>query len=100
MDLEGKRYQIKGRRISAENKSRQLGAIRDLAGAHFDYLAAVLFDEGYEILRAAIIPCSVVVQNATFVANTNSHRFLLRDDVWKASGVRDVTTELRNVIIG
>src|SRR5579871_971370 len=36
---DGNRYQIKGRRVTRYNKSRQLSAIRDLAGAHFDYLA-------------------------------------------------------------
>jgi len=100
VDSEGIRYQIKGRRITTGNKSRQLGAIRDLSGAHFEYLAGVLFNENYEIVKAALIPCAVVVERATFVANTNSHKFLLRDDVWQASGVRDVTVELRRVIVG
>jgi hypothetical protein len=60
IDSSGIRYQIKGRRITRKSKSRQLGAIRDLAGAHFEFLASVLFTEEYAVLRAAIIPCSVV----------------------------------------
>jgi hypothetical protein len=43
IDSGGIRYQVKGRRIRPYNKSRQLSAIRDLVGAHFDYLAGVLF---------------------------------------------------------
>jgi hypothetical protein len=91
---DGTRYQIKGRRITRWNHSRQLGAIRDLEGAHFDFLAGALFSEDYGIMRAAIIPCAVAVEQATFVARTNSHRFMLRDDVWNVPGVRDVTAEL------
>jgi hypothetical protein len=54
----------------------------------------VIFTEDYRVLRAAIIPHAIVDARATFVACTNSHKFLLRDDVWRASGVRDVTPEL------
>jgi hypothetical protein len=94
---DGTRYQIKGRRMTRHNDSRQLGVIRDLAGAHFDYLAGVLFSEDYGIFRAAIIPCAVVLERAKFVERTNSHRFLLLDDVWDANDVRDVTKEMRGV---
>jgi hypothetical protein len=94
---DGTRYQIKGRRITRHNKSRQLSAIRDLGGAHFDFLAGVLFSEDFAVMRAALIPHAVAIARATFVERTNSHRFLLRDDIWNAAGVRDVTTELRAV---
>jgi hypothetical protein len=89
-----RRYQIKGRRITRHNQSRQLSAIRDLAGCHFDFLAGVLFSEDYSILRAAIIPHAVVMEHATFVTRTNSHRFILRDNVWDAPGVTEVTQQL------
>ena len=92
---DGFRYQIKGRRMTRHNGSRQLSAIRDLAGSHFDFLAGVLFAEGYTVLRAAIIPRTLITERAAFVARTNSHKFMLRDDVWDAPGVRDVTDQLR-----
>src|ERR1044071_7661406 len=41
---DGTRYQIKGRRITRYNNSRQLSAIRDLDGGHFDFLAVVRFN--------------------------------------------------------
>jgi hypothetical protein len=94
IDQDGARYQIKGRRVTRHNRSRQLGAIRDLAGQPFDFLAGVIFTEDYWVLRAAIIPHAIVDARATFVARTNSHKFFLRDDVWSAPGVRDVTPEL------
>jgi hypothetical protein len=94
---DGARYQIKGRKLTRQNGSRQLSAIRDLSGAHFDFLAGVLFNEDFTVLRAALIPYSVAVQNATFVARTNSHKFLLRDEIWNAPGVVDITPSLRAV---
>jgi len=94
---DGMRYQIKGRRITRFNNSRQLSAIRDMGAAHFDFLAGVLFDEDYSIMRAAIIPHRIALARATFVERTNSHRFLLRDEIWNADDVRDVTFELRAI---
>jgi len=91
---DGIRYQIKGRRVTRHNKSRQLSAIRDLGGAHFNFLAGVLFNEDYSVMRAALIPHAVVIEQATFVERTNSHRFLLRDGAWSVPGVHDVTMEL------
>jgi hypothetical protein len=40
---------------------------------------------------------AVVEARATFVLHTNSHKFILHDDVWNVEGVRDVTAELRAV---
>jgi hypothetical protein len=91
------RYQIKGRRITPQNRSRQLGAIRDMDSAHFDLLAGVLFNEDYSIARAALIPHAVALERASFVKRTNSHCFHLRDEIWNAPGVRDVTRKLRAV---
>ena len=94
---DGTRYQIKGRRITRFNKSRQLSAIRDMAGSHFDFIAGVLFNEDFTVMRAALIPHATVLERSTYVGHTNSHRFLLRDSIWEADGVLDVTIELRDV---
>jgi hypothetical protein len=96
---DGKRYQIKGRRLTRYSKSRQLSAIREMEGEKFDFLAGLLFSEDYSILKAAIIPHSVVLASATYVERTNSHRFLLRDNVWDLAGVVDVTAKLRAVAL-
>ena len=97
VDSEGNRYQIKARRLTQHNSSRQLSAIRDLHENHFDMLAGVLFKEDFGILRAALVPRTIVIDRARFVQRTNSHRFFLRNDVWDMQGVRDVTEELRAV---
>lgn len=94
MGADGMRYQIKGRRIHRRNKSTQLSAIREIDQGHFDVLAGVLFDDNFRVLKAALIPIVLVVERSTFVARTNSSKFMLRDDVWSESGVRDVTAEI------
>jgi hypothetical protein len=92
---DGTRYQIKGRRLTRHSRVRQLGALRDLNDGHFDYLAAVLFEEDFSVLRAALVPHRLVLERSGYVERTNSWRFLLRDEVWGWDGVRDVTAELR-----
>lgn len=96
-DEDGKLYQIKARRITRYNKSRQMSAIRGLYERKFDYLACVLFRENYTVLKAAIIPLETVVEESTEVKRTNSCKFVLRDKIWNVAGVRDVTQELNFV---
>ena len=95
---DGIRYQIKGRRIDRRNPSRELSAIRNLDDKLFDILAAVLFDHYYNVLRAALVPWTVVKTVATYVGHTNSHKFLLRDAVWDVKGVADVTEKIRTTV--
>ena len=97
VDANGARFQIKCRRITARNASRQLSALRNLPSRPFDILAAVLLDEQYRVLRAALIPIDVVIERSTFTAHVNAHRFILRDPVWGHEGVTDVTDQLRQI---
>lgn len=88
------RYQIKCRRISDHNKSRQLSSLRRLELKPFDVLAGLLFDHEYRVLKAALIPIEVVARLGTFSSHVNAHRFILRDSVWQDPQVKDVTSEL------
>ncbi len=94
-DAEGRKYEIKGRRLTRDNPSRELSAIRNIEGEHFDFLAGVLFEENLTILKACLIPRKVVLANSTHVAHTNSRKFLLRDEIWAIPTVQDVTAQLR-----
>jgi hypothetical protein len=76
IDAKGIRYQIKGRRLTPENRSRQLSAIRDIEREPFDVLLAVFFNEDLDVQEIWSIPCEVV-KEASFVARTNSTRFVL-----------------------
>lgn len=90
-----RRYQIKCRRITAHNKSRQLSQMRNMQGDPFDFLVGVLFAHDFTVMRAAIVPISVVLEHAKYVAHTNSWRFLLRDEILAATGVEDITLKIQ-----
>jgi hypothetical protein len=68
---------------------------------HFDVLAGLLFNQDYSVYKAALIPHTVLLNLAkernhiSFQEHTNSHRFLLVDDIWKIQDVEDVTDKLR-----
>ena len=94
-DQQRVRYQIKARRLTPHNRSRQLSAIRRLPEAMFDSLAAVLVNERYEVTRAILLPHYRVAELAKRVEQTNSWRFMLEEGVWQAEGARDVTSELQ-----
>lgn len=96
-DGNGVRYQIKCRRITPRNPSRQLSFIRNLPDNPFDILAGVLLDQNFKVLRAALVPVAVVQEKATYVKHVNAWRMILRDSVWDTPDVRDVTDDLRSI---
>lgn len=89
------KIQIKSRRVSVHNPSRQAGDIRNLDKRLFDYLAGVVFDHAYNVHVAMLIPHNLVVELATAIHHTRSSRIYLRDDLLSVSGVRDLTVEVR-----
>jgi len=93
-DATGQRYEIKGRRVTSHNSSRQMSALRDLESHHFEYLAGVLFREDFSVWKACLVPYGTVCQISKFVEHTNSWKFVLRDDVWDIPGVVDITNKV------
>jgi hypothetical protein len=96
-DAAGIRYQIKGRRITGRNASRQLGTMRGLDGDPFDVLIGVLLDEYCVVIRAALIPIATVRTLARRSEYVNGSSIILRESVWLEPGVVDVTDRLRAV---
>ena len=94
-DENGTRYQIKCRRVTTRNKSRQMSALRNLLKDPFDILAAVLLDENFSVSRAALIPIDAVINASTYSQHVKAHRFILSDSVWSIPNVVDVTEKLR-----
>ncbi|WP_339511922.1 DUF6998 domain-containing protein [Pseudomonas sp. RL_15y_Pfl2_60] len=90
----GTRIQIKGRRVTQRNKSRQLGAIRNLAMKDFDVLIAVIFDENFKIIEAVSIPHGVINDYAPFRKHTNANILNLRGPVLDDERVIDITGRL------
>lgn len=91
---DGTRYQVKGRRLTATNKSTQLSAIRNLERDPFDQLAAVVYDSNLVVQYAALIPVDVVKHLGRFTAHTNSHTLLFRRSVLDKPGVVDITNRV------
>lgn len=94
-----RRYQIKCRRLTPQNPSRQLSFMRKLDTTPFDVLAGLLLNEDFRVQRAALIPVAVVMDKAKFVSHVSAWRFLLTDSVWLLPDVRDVTEELKGAQI-
>ncbi len=97
VDVEGVRYQVKSRRITSRNPSRQLSTIRGLAadGDPFNLLLGILFDGGFAVWRAALVPISVVRLRAKRQEHVNGWRLMLTEPVWALPGVIDVTERVR-----
>ena len=86
------KYEVKARRLTGDNQSRRLSAIRDLDKHHFDYLIGVLFDHDFGVVRSAKIPWAVVKENSSHNEHSNSAIFNLSDSIWDNPGVEDITT--------
>ncbi len=56
LDSRGIKYEIKGRRITRHNNSRQLGVIRNLDEELFNYLIAVVFNEDFSVKEIWKVP--------------------------------------------
>lgn len=67
----GVTFQIKGRRITPSNQSRQLSAIRNYDAKDFDWLIAVIFDQDFNILNAHLVPHEVIGEYCPHRAHVN-----------------------------
>jgi hypothetical protein len=92
IDAQGATYQVKSRRVSARNPSRQLGDMPPDERIRFDVLAAVVFAEDFAVHCAVLIPKEALCRLRS--GNPNRPRFHLRDSVLGAPGVQDVTAAL------
>ena len=92
------RYQVKGRRITRWNPSRQVSAIRGLGPGvpdPFDFLIGILFNADMSVMRAALVPLANVRAHSKLQPHVNGWRFHLRDAIWSEPGVQDVTDAIR-----
>lgn len=95
LDSDGLRYQIKGRRVTNRNPSRQLGAIREIDSGHFDFVVAVLFDAQFGIKSAFRFTAAGCRASAKFVERTNSYRLIANDGIIRRTDTLEVTDLLR-----
>jgi hypothetical protein len=95
-DSLGVKFQIKGRRLTKRNKSRQLGLIRNLKNQDFDYLIAILFNEQFEIELVVKIPHELIGKYARYSQHTNAHILRLGDHILRNPMVEDLTPQFRS----
>ena len=94
-DKSGVKYEIKARRVTPKNPSRQFSAIRKLDGKHFDFLIAVVYDKNFEVILALKLPHAVVVAKSKWQKETNSFLLHAKDNLKGEAGVEDVMHLLR-----
>lgn len=94
--IDGKKIQIKGRRVTASNRSRQLGVIRNLEKRDFDELIVVIFNEVYEIIEAYLIPHSIISEYSSYRAHVNGHVLHVRGALLLDKRVLNIGAKLRS----
>ena len=91
----GLKFQIKGRRITLENPSRQLSAIRNYVGKDFDWLIAVIFDEGFNVLNAYIMPHEVIGDYYPHRKHVNARVVVMSGAIIKDERTIDITERFK-----
>jgi len=86
----GTKIQIKGRRITPKNNSRQLSAIRKYDEKDFDELIAVIYDESFNVIEAWQIPHNVVGEYASYKKHVNAHILTLKGGILLDSRVKNI----------
>lgn len=95
VDAAGVRFEIKARRVTADNKSRQMSVIRNLDAGHFDHLIAVLFRADFAVLAAYRMPHAVIPEYATYRPHTNGHVLQMQGRLLQDERVVEITEKLR-----
>lgn len=90
----GVKVQIKSRRVTPKNPSRQLSAIRNLDAHDFDELVAVIFNESFEIIEAVSIPHALVGEYGSYREHVNAHILHVRGRLLEDSRVTSLKNEL------
>jgi len=85
IDDRKRKYQIKGRRITKHNSSRQLGVIRNLEEKLFNYLIAVIFNEDFSVKEIWKVPYRFVKDNSQYSEHQNGHIFFAKPDLLSKS---------------
>ena len=88
-DLQGTRYQIKGRR--SEANSVQFSPIRKLEDHGFDFVVAVIFNEDYSVRLAVKVSYDAVPTLARYRAYINGYIPILTSKVVEQDGVVNIS---------
>lgn len=92
----GVTFQIKGRRVTPENPSRQLSAIRNYAEKDFDWLIAVIFDKDFNVLNAYLMPHEVIGEYYPHRNHVNARVVVMSGAIIQDKRVMEITEQFEN----
>ena len=84
----GVKYQIKSRRLTKHNGSKQLGVIRNLDQKLFDYLVAVIFNEFLMPQEIWQMPIDIIPKYSKFSQHQNGHILILAGDILQDKNIK------------
>jgi hypothetical protein len=91
----GKRWQVKGRRLTAENPSTGLSVIRNLGEARFHYLLAIYFEEDFSVRAAYRVDHAAVQEHAGYSKQQGGHVLRLKQALLADARCIEVTGDVR-----
>lgn len=91
----GLTYQVKARQVTLPYMQPDLRGQGDLDEKPFDLLVGILVDGNYEVVRAAVVPWSVVRARAKRIAYNNGYRIHMASGLLTLPEVVDVTEAVR-----
>jgi hypothetical protein len=92
----GVTFQIKGRRITPENKSRQLSAIRKYESKDFDWLIAVIFNQNFSICSAYLLPHEVIGEYYPHKEHVNGRVVSMSGPILADGRVMEISEQLES----
>lgn len=93
---EGVTFQIKARRVTRFNRSRQLSVIRNYDAKEFDWLIAVIFDEDYKILNAYLVPHESIGKYCAHREHVNGRVVVMDGHIVRDECVIEIADRLDN----
>ena len=93
----GVTFQIKGRRVTPENQSRQLSAIRNYEAKDFDWLIAMIFGEDFCILNAYLVPHEVIGEYFPHKDHVNGRVVVMAGPITRDGRVVDITDQFQDI---
>jgi len=96
----GKRWQVKGRRLTAENPNTGLSVIRNLAEVRFHYLLAIYFEEDFSVRAAYRVDHAAVQEHAGYSKQQGGHVLRLKQALLADTRCVEVTADVRRAAAG
>lgn len=93
----GVTYQIKGRKVTPDNPSRQLSAIRNYAEKDFDWLIAVIFDKDFNVLNAYLLPHEIIGDYYPHRNHVNARVVVMSGAILQDKRVMEITKQFESL---